>query len=152
MDNDEVISTLNELIETCKDGEASYQTCANDAAARQSRLEAMFLDLQHGCDAAATELQGIVRAAGGQACTDSSVGSTVYRNWIHLKTAFIGDSDEAVLIDCEREEDAAKRKYRAALDLDLPHDIRVIVEHQYQGVLVNHGQIKMLRDQLKAAA
>ena len=30
MTRDEVISTLNDLIETCKDGENGFMTCAGD--------------------------------------------------------------------------------------------------------------------------
>lgn len=151
MDNDEVIATLNELIETCMDGEASYARCAMEAAERQSKLQTMFSDLQHGCGAAATALQDIVRAAGGKPRLDSSVSSAVHRGWISLKTTIAGGNDEAVLVECERGEDAALKKYSDALKKDLPPAIRAIVERQYAGVQINHFQIKTLRDQLKVA-
>jgi uncharacterized protein (TIGR02284 family) len=151
MDNDEVIATLNELIETCKDGEASYETCATDAAERHSKLQTMFADLQHGRAAAATALQDLVRSSGGQPRTDGSLSSAMHRGWVNLKTSIAGGNDEAVLVECERGEDATLRKYSAALGLKLPAEVRTIVERQYTGVQVNHVQIKTLRDQLKLA-
>jgi len=152
MNNDEVISTLNDLIETCKDGEESYKTCATDAAKRKSDLQTTFANLQHGCAVAATELQDLVRAEGGKAETEASVGDAIHRGWVNLKTALGGNNDEAVLVECERGEDSAKRNYSAALERDLPSQVRAVVERQYQGVLVNHMKIKTLRDQLKVDA
>ena len=39
-----------------------------------------------------------------------------------------------------------------ALQKALPADVRQVVERQYQGVLRNHDQVKMLRDQFRAAS
>jgi uncharacterized protein (TIGR02284 family) len=152
MNNDEVISTLNDLIETCKDGEESYKTCATDAAKRKSDLQTTFANLQHGCAAAAAELQDLVHTEGGKARTESNVGDAIHRGWVNLKTAIGGNNDEAVLVECERGEDSAKHNYSVALKQDLPAHVRAVVERQYQGVLVNHEKIKAQRDQLKVDA
>ena len=151
MNNDEVISTLNDLIETCKDGEESYKTCAADAAKRKSDLQAVFGTLQHSCASAAAELQDVVRTAGGKPRTESSVGDAIHRGWVNLKGAIGGHNDEAVLAECERGEDSAKHNYSVALEQELPAQFRAVVERQYQGVLVNHTKIKALRDQFKVA-
>lgn len=152
MNNDDVISTLNNLIETCKDGEDSYKTCATDAAKRNSELQTMFVNLQHDCAAAAAQLQDLVRTEGGKPRTESSIGDAIHRGWVNLKTAIGGNNDEAVLVECERGEDSAKHNYSVALKQDLPPQVRAMVERQYQGVLVNHAKIKTLRDQLKVEA
>jgi uncharacterized protein (TIGR02284 family) len=56
--------------------------------------------------------------------------------------------DYAVLTECERGEDVAKRVYEEALaSEDLPRDIKEFVQHQYQGVKANHNRIRSLRDQ-----
>jgi uncharacterized protein (TIGR02284 family) len=152
MNNDEVISTLNDLIETCKDGEESYKTCATDAAKRKSDLQSTFANLQHGCAVAAAELQDLVRTEGGKPQTEAGIGDAIHRGWVNLKTAMGGNNDEAVLVECERGEDSAKRNYSTALEQDLPAQVRMLVERQYQGVLANHAKIKALRDQLKVDA
>jgi uncharacterized protein (TIGR02284 family) len=53
----------------------------------------------------------------------------------------------AVLTECERGEDAAKRAYEAALNEDLPADIKALVQRQYEGVKTNHDRIRDLRNQ-----
>ena len=76
----------------------------------------------------------------------------MHRGWLNVKTAITGKSDVAVLEECERGEDIAKKSYSRALAQPLPDAIRAVVERQYQGVLRNHDQIKMLRDEAKAHA
>jgi uncharacterized protein (TIGR02284 family) len=40
----------------------------------------------------------------------------------------------AVLAECERGEDVARKAYEDALSKDLPADVRSMIERQYQGV------------------
>lgn len=148
MDNDEVISTLNDLIETCKDGEEGFRTCAEDIGDPQ--LKSFFSERAHGCDAAALELQKLVKGMGGDPETGPSLAGALHRRWIDIKSAITGRDDESILNECERGEDIAKRSYRHALDKDFPTDVRAVVERQYKGVLRNHDEVKALRDQARA--
>ncbi|MGB7481690.1 MAG: PA2169 family four-helix-bundle protein [Burkholderiaceae bacterium] len=153
MDNDDIISTLNDLIETSRDGEEGFRTCAEDASDRNPQLKAMLEARQRECAAAVRELQDLVRAHGGDPAKRSSVSGTMHRAWVDVKSAITGKDDEAVLNECERGEDSAVESYREALDQNtLPADVRAVVERQYQGVLRNHDQIKMLRDQARRAS
>jgi uncharacterized protein (TIGR02284 family) len=54
--------------------------------------------------------------------------------------------EAAILEECERGEDAAKRSYGAALKKDLPMDVRTIVERQYNGVKQNHDRVRERRN------
>jgi uncharacterized protein (TIGR02284 family) len=149
MDKDAVISTLNDLIETCKDGEAGFRTCAEDA--KDAQLKTIFINRAQDCTKGAIELQAIVRSLGGDPETKSSVSGTLHRRWVDIKSAITGGDDQAILNECERGEDVAKRNYRNALDKVLPEEIRTVVERQYQGVLRNHDQVKNLRDQMQTS-
>jgi uncharacterized protein (TIGR02284 family) len=149
MDNDDVISTLNDLIETCKDGEEGFKTCAKDAADSDVYIKNLFVDRAQSCAVAANELQELVRAQGGKPTTGSSVSGTLHRRWVDIKSALLGRDNEAVLNECERGEDVAVLSYRRALEKDLPSSIRSVIERQYQGVLQNHDQIKSLRNQAR---
>lgn len=149
MDKDEVIATLNDLIETSKDGAEGFRSCAENV--RDVQLKTLFADRARGCDAAAVELQNIVRSLGGDPETRSSLSGTLHRRWIDIKSAIAGHDELAVLEECERGEDVAKRSYSQALEKVLPPEIRAVVERQYQGVLRNHDQIKSLRDQLQVS-
>lgn len=149
MDKDDVISTLNDLIETCKDGEAGFRVCADDIG--DTQLKSLFESRAHGCAQAAMELQEFVRAYGGDPETRSSLAGTLHRRWVDIKSAIAGNDEHAVLTECERGEDIAVRSYRTALDKVLPPEVRSVVERQYQGVLRNHDQVKALRDQRQAS-
>lgn len=149
MDNDEVISTLNDLIETCKDGEEGFRTCADDVG--DATLKSFFSTRAQKCTAAAMELQDLVRAYGGDPEKSSSLGGALHRRWVDVKSAIMGHDDKAVLKECERGEDVAVASYRKALEKNLPADVRTVVERQYQGVLQNHDQVRSLRDQYRSA-
>jgi uncharacterized protein (TIGR02284 family) len=149
MNNDEVISTLNDLIETSKDGEEGFRTCAEDIGDPQ--LKTLFSNRAQSCAMAATELQQLVRTYGGDPETSSGLGGALHRRWVDIKSAIMGHDDTAVLKECERGEDVAVASYRKALEKNLPVDVRAVVERQYQGVLQNHDQVKRLRDQYRAA-
>jgi len=149
MDNDDVISALNDLIETCKDGEEGFRTCAEGISDMQ--MKNFFIDRGQQCSRSAGELQELVSAAGGKPETSSSVSGALHRRWVDIKSAVTGKDDEAVLNECERGEDVALASYRKALEKTLPAEVRSVVERQYQGVQRNHDQVKRFRDQVRTA-
>jgi uncharacterized protein (TIGR02284 family) len=149
MTNDDVISVLNDLIQTSKDGEEGFRTCAEDSNQRDAQFKMFFEERSRGCAAAALELQELVRALGGDPAKHGSVSGNVHRQWLNIKSMITGKDDEAVLNECERGEDTALKSYREALQKDLPANIRMVVERQYQGVLANHDRVKSLRDQVR---
>lgn len=149
MNNDDVISTLNDLIETCKDGEQGFRTCADDI--KDTQMKSFFTSRAQACAEAAAELQQEVRALGGNPETSSSIAGALHRRWVDIKGLVTGKDDEAILNECERGEDVAKRSYADALAKPLPANIKTIVERQYNGVLKNHDQVKALRNQVRAA-
>lgn len=149
MDKDNVISTLNDLIETCKDGEQGFRQCAEDIS--DAQMKNFFTSRAQTCTDAAAELQEMVISLGGDPETRSSVSGSMHRRWVDIKAAVTGKDDEAILNECERGEDVALQSYRKALEKELPPDIRAMVERQYQGVQKNHDQVKALRDQVRTA-
>ncbi|PZP26160.1 MULTISPECIES: PA2169 family four-helix-bundle protein [Pseudomonas] len=149
MDNKEVISVLNDLIETSKDGEEGFRTCAEDI--KNAELKALFVSRSQACASAATELQQVVRSLGGDPETSTSVSADLHRRWVDLKSIITGKDEESILNECERGEDVAMKSYKNALSKDLPANIRSIVEKQFEGVQRNHDQVKALRDIARAS-
>jgi len=149
MDKDEVITNLNDLIETSKDGAEGFRTCAEHV--QDLQLKTLFEERAREVNAAALELQDIVRSLGGDPETKSSLSGTLHRRWLDVKSVITGHDDHAVLSECERGEDVALKRYRNVLDKVLPAEIRTVVERQYQGVLRNRDQVKSLHDQILAS-
>lgn len=148
IDNKQTVSVLNDLIETCKDGEEGFRTCAEDI--RRPELKTLFTTRARQCAEAAAELQQLVRQLGGDPETDTSVGGDLHRRWVDLKSAITGKDDESILNECERGEDVAKRNYQKALEKDLPAQIKTVVQRQYEGVLRNHDEVRALRNAARA--
>ncbi|WP_252273318.1 PA2169 family four-helix-bundle protein [Pseudomonas subflava] len=145
----DTIKILNNLIETSKDGEAGFRTCAKDV--KDTQLQSLFNNRARECAAAAGELQGLVLELGGKPEDSTSVGGDMHRRWVDLKSLITGKSDEAILNECERGEDVAKKHYAEALEKDLPPNVREVVQRQYAGVIRNHDQIKALRNVARAS-
>ena len=149
MDKDDVIDTLNDLIETCKDGEYGFRACAEHTQAAD--LKADLTRHADECQKGARELQTAVVKLGGKPDEKGSASGSVHRGWVALRGSLSGYSDVAMLEECERGEDVALSRYRKALEEELPPDVRPIVERQYEGVMRNHQDVRALRDRLRAA-
>ena len=148
MDTSDLISTLNDLIETSRDGDEGFRTSAEHAT--DAQLKSLFNNRAQSCTSAVRELQDVVRAHCGDPAETSSMSGTLHRRWVDLKSLVTGRDDEAILNEVERGEDVAVASYKKALAKDLPSDVQALVERQYQGVLKNHDQIKQLRNQFRA--
>jgi uncharacterized protein (TIGR02284 family) len=148
MDNDDVIDTLNKLIDTCKDGEYGFRTSAEHV--KSEHLRSVFLERAESCRQGAVELRAAVVRRGGEPDEHGSASGTLHRGWVGLKGMLTGDRDQAALNECERGEDAALARYRDALRHDLPSDVEEMVQRQYEGVKRNHDQIRSLRDAHRA--
>ena len=140
----EVLSVLNDLIETSKDGEYGFEKCAErvKAASLKEALRRRATD----CAEAARELQALVIQYGGEPAEKGTVLGALHRGWVSVKDVLTLDSDHAVLEEAERGEDHALARYRKALKNDLPDPVRGIVQRQLAGAQANHDQIKALRD------
>jgi uncharacterized protein (TIGR02284 family) len=150
MDKDDVISTLNRLIKTCKDGEEGFSSSAENVS--DPELKRIFNERARGCALGAQKLQEEVRRLGGDPDTSGSASGAAHRAWVNVKSAVTGKDDKAILQEVERGEDVAVESYQKALKEDLPADIRALVERQYQGVQENHNRVRDLRDQYQATA
>ena len=149
-DRGDVIDALQDLVECCKDGEYGFRTSAEQA--KRQDLKTTFEQRAQDCRRGADELNEKIRSLGGKVEDGGSALGAMHRGWVSVKSTLSTYDDKAVLEECERGEDNALARYRKALKQDLPAGIKQLVERQMQGVQRNHDQIKMLRDQFRAAA
>jgi uncharacterized protein (TIGR02284 family) len=146
--NDDTIDTLNDLIETSKDGEYGFRSSAETA--RATDLQQLFQRRAEECRQAAADLQAMVVQLGGAPEDSGSASGAMHRGWVAVKSKLTGYTDKAILEETERGEDLAMESYRKALASDLPPAARALVERQMEGVKRNHAQMRALRDQARA--
>jgi uncharacterized protein (TIGR02284 family) len=132
----EVISTLNELIETCRDGQEGFRTAAEGV--RSAELRELFHDYARQRADFAGSLQDEVRRLGGDPERTGSIAASLHRGWMGLRAALEGDDDRAIVSECERGEGVALEAYRTALNADMPANVRGMVERQFAEVKEAH--------------
>lgn len=139
---------LNNLIETCRDGQNGFRDAAEhiknpqvrEFFNQQSLLRAQF----------ASELEAEVRRLGEpDVNTSGTTLAAMHRAWIDLKSA-LGGGDEAIISAAETGEDSAKKAYEEALTKKLPRDVMEIVRKQSDSVIEAHNRVRDFRDR-KAA-
>lgn len=140
--NDDVVSALNTLIQTCKDGEDGFRTAAEGID--DSNLQRLFQSYSQQRAEFASELQREVRQLGGDPDTSGHLTASMHRGWLNVKAAVTGKDEGAIISECERGEDVAKKAYQEALEAPLPNDIRMVVERQYMEVKEAHDHVRSL--------
>ncbi|HKP69791.1 MAG TPA: PA2169 family four-helix-bundle protein [Pyrinomonadaceae bacterium] len=144
IDNDDVISCLNGLIETCKDGQEGFKQAAEGV--ERSDMKSLFYEFSQQRAQFAGELQSMVQSLGGDPENSGSMAGAIHRGWINIKSAVTGKDEAAILNECERGEDSAKNTYKEALEEPLPANVTETIQAQYQSILSAHDRVKALRD------
>ncbi|MCY7387226.1 MAG: PA2169 family four-helix-bundle protein [Burkholderiales bacterium] len=150
MEKNELIDSLNTLIETSRDGEKGFMTCAEDV--KDVALRAYFTICATRCRESVHTLAELVKHHGGTPEETGSLLAPVDRAWVDLRAAISSDSDLAVLEECERAEDVALRAFRRELQKDLPLDVSAVIRIQLNGVQENHDRVRNMRDERKRLA
>jgi uncharacterized protein (TIGR02284 family) len=145
----EIISTVNGLIETLKDGQQGFKEAAE--AVKDTQLKSLFSEYSLQRAKFAGELQSEAISLGESNPEDSSsTAGAMHRAWINLKSAITSQDDHAILAECERGEDSAVAEYKKAMEEDtLSANIRETISRQYADVKSAHDRIKALRDAAK---
>src|SRR6185369_4225092 len=104
MGNKEVIGILNDLIETCKDGQEGYRTAAESIT--NSEFRRLFNIFSQQRAQFVTELQAEVHRLGGDAKGAGSAAGWLHRGWINLKAALSAGNEASIISECQRGEEA----------------------------------------------
>jgi uncharacterized protein (TIGR02284 family) len=138
------IVTLSELLAVTRDGEQGFSACAEHA--RREPLKRIFMTRASRRAAAAAELRELIGQLGGDPSMRAAITGAPRRGWVNLRSALALNDDDALVDECEHGEDHALEVYRNALDDHLPEFVRQVVLRQFEGVMSDHDQIRILRD------
>ena len=139
---------LQNLIETCRDGETGYLHAAGLAG--DSQLKSYFQQQSLERARFRVELTDAIKRLGeADPDTSGSTAAVLHRAWFELKDDF-GGGDHTLLESVEQGEDSAKHTYESALEKALPAGIDELVRNQYASVKAAHDRVRRWRDE-KAA-
>ena len=150
MDNDKVISTLNDLIETCRDGQEGFKEASDNA--KNPELKSFFLEASRERARCVGKLQQEVRTLGGDPENGGSTAGALHRVWIDIKGTLTGKDDTSILNEAERGEDSAVEAFQDALKEGLPANIRSTVQQLFSEIKLTHDRVKQMRDTKSASA
>ncbi len=142
--DDKAVSVLNNLIETCKDGENGFKSAAE--ALKSSVTKARFMEYSRERGQMGSELQAEVRRLGGDPEKSGSMSGSLHRGWLDLKAVLTGHDDHAIVSEAERGEDVAKAAYESALKEPLPASAQTLVQQQSAKVRRAHDAVREIRD------
>lgn len=143
---DEVISTLNGLVEICRDGQKGFSEAAESI--QHPDLKNYCLEQSHTRARFTQELKEAISDLGGDPEQTGSMAGAIHRAWMNLKSA-LGGGDHAIIAACESGEDSAVSEYEQALTKRLPPNLHTLVEQQYLSIKHSHDRVKQVRDHLK---
>jgi uncharacterized protein (TIGR02284 family) len=144
----EIVSVVDDLIETLKDGQKGFKQAAEGV--KDPQLKSLFNEYSQQRSGFARELQSQAQSLGeSEPEKSSSAAGALHRAWINLKSAVTSGDDHAILAECERGEDSAVEEYKKALDESLSAPLREIVARQYSQIKEAHDRVRNLRDTRK---
>lgn len=142
-DHDESHDAVTDLIQIDTDAAEGFEQAAE--ALDNPAHKMVFKRFAGERKKFATQLVAASRPYYGDLDTNGSVAAGLHRAWISVKDA-LTSGDHAILAAAETGEDHAVETYEAALECELPTDLRRIVERQYADVKQAHDKVRTLRD------
>ncbi len=139
MADTKTISTLNQLLETCRDGEMGFWRAAEQV--RDEGLKWLFRGAARKRAQFAEELKEEIHRLGGFAAEGGSFAGSVHRGLMGMEGK--AHNDATILAGTARGENRAVRNYEAALEALSAASGESIVKNQYL-------EIKDLAEQVTA--
>ena len=132
MENDKVVSLLNDLITKNYDAEKGY----NEAAEKieHTSLKSYFESQSKNRYDFGHQIKTLIAKYGGEPIKGTSVAGDLHRTWIAIRDAFTS-GDQAIYDECVRGEEAFSTEYGETLNHEgLPADVISLVKTQKESV------------------
>jgi uncharacterized protein (TIGR02284 family) len=137
------IATLQTLIEVCRDSERGYSCAAEHVS--DAWLKQLFVDYADQRATFAAELERQLAVFGEEPVSHPSVAGWIHRKWLDARASLEPGSAIAMLLECERGENAARVKYEHALAAPLPPRIRDLLLTQLLEIHEAHDRLDRMR-------
>nr|WP_294862287.1 PA2169 family four-helix-bundle protein [uncultured Fluviicola sp.] len=150
--NQEIIASLNNLVQINNDRIQGYLTAAEETD--QDDLKRVFSEMMTASQECRRELVQEISKLGGTPVEGTTVSGKIFRVWMDVKAALTSKDRKAILNSCEFGEDAAVKTYQAEIDGNALNgtEYLLIVKDQFSKIKSGHDKIKQLRDAANNAA
>jgi len=146
--NEKTEKVLLEVIEVLQDGQKGFAEIGEHL--KDEHLKKYFLAESLKRASFRGELENVLHREGMADVKQSgSTAGALHRTWADLKSK-LGGGDHALLESAEQGEDEAKKKYKEALEQELPLPVRQLLATQQAHILTAHDYVKRHRDALKS--
>ncbi len=139
--NKEIVKTIQDLIEICKDGEKGYKDASENIDHDEFKSILYRLSQQRAMFRGELE-NDLIRDYGEEAKSEDSAVSKLHRGWMDFKLSLKGNDTKAVLEECERGEKYAIDQYTEALNGTLPAYLDERVRNQLDIIKGTLGQVR----------
>lgn len=146
----DALDSLNALIEACKDGEFGCRIGAEHVRASVLR-QALLIRADEYRDAA-ERLRAHVLHLGATPEDGGSTAGAMRRGWMAIRGRLAALDDEAILQDCETEEESTSAALREALARPLPAATRGLLELLQARAAASAAPMHRLAEALRALA
>lgn len=141
----EVVNNLQGLLEKNYDAEKGYKEAMQNA---ESHTLKSFLQNQAAQRSRfSNELTQELRNLNEEPIESGSITGDLHRTWMNIKTAVVGNEDEAVLEECIRGEKASVDEYNEKLqNSNFPPQISSMLQKQASEINQTLSKVKRLED------
>ncbi len=140
---EEAIHHLNDLTAVAHDGAEGYLNAAEHV--NNMHFQTVFEEYAKQRTGFVHELQAEVRRLGGEPIDSGTLGASVHRGWLDLKSALTGGSAAAIVAACETGEDSAQAAYERVVNIDISGETRTLVEKQWHKIQEAHQRLINLK-------
>src|SRR5436305_12176688 len=154
MENDKIITVLDDLLQINHDRVDGYQKAIDELKPEDADLRTLFTRYTGQSREFSEELTREITRLGGDPSKGTTNSGKIYRVWMDLKAAIKGKDRKTILENCEFGEDAAQKAYDTALNTDIEFEpsIRDLIVKQKAALKTGHDEVKRLRDTYKASS
>lgn len=132
MENDKVVSLLNDLLTKNYDAEKGYKEAAEKI--EHTSLRSYFESQAKNRYDFGHQIKELIAKYGGEPHKGTSIAGDLHRAWISIRDAFT-NGDKAIYDECIRGEEAFSTEYGEMLtDEVLPQDVKDLVRTQKNSV------------------
>ena len=143
--HNEITDNLQDLLEKNYDAEKGFTKAMQNA--KNLRLKDFLQKQAAQRSRFATELTQELRNLNEEPKESGSVTGDLHRTWIDIKTAVVGNEDEAVLEECIRGEKASADEYQEKLQkYNFPPQVTNVLQKQSSEIHQTLSRVKRLED------